>query len=174
MEVYMARFKPETGKIESLDEANLVLKEIGLLERELDSIDTASHKQIAEIKAKSAKKGLPIRNRILDLSSMLGAYAEYNRAELFKDSKSIKLSFGAFGYRKSTSISIKSTTLELLKKLGLMKYIRIKEEPDKEKMADMDDEALLQVDAVRKVKDGFFCEADKEEVNKDLLKEQIA
>jgi hypothetical protein len=28
-------------------------------------------------------------------------------------------------------------------------------------------------DAVRKVKDDFFCEADKEEINKELLKEQV-
>jgi phage host-nuclease inhibitor protein Gam len=75
---------------------------------------------------------------------------------LFKDKKTVQLSFGNFGYRKSTSISVKKTTLELLKKLGLDRYIRVKEEPDKEAMADMDDEALAQADAVRKVKDDFF------------------
>jgi hypothetical protein len=30
------------------------------------------------------------------------------------------------------------------------------------------------VNAVRKIKDDFFCEANKEEVNKELLKEQVA
>lgn len=84
------------------------------------------------------------------------------------------LSFGSFGYRKSTSISVKKTTLELLKELNLGKYIRIKEEADKDAMAAMTDEELTQVDAVRKVKDAFFCEANKEEINKELLKEQIA
>ena len=69
---------------------------------------------------------------------------------------------------------MKKTTLELLKKLHLDKYIRIKEEPDKEAMSALDDDALAQVDAVRKIKDDFFCEANKEEVNKELLKEQIA
>jgi hypothetical protein len=49
-----------------------------------------------------------------------------------------------------------------------------KEEPDKDAMAEMNDETLAQVDAVRKVKDDFFCEANKEEANKELLKEQIA
>jgi phage host-nuclease inhibitor protein Gam len=61
-----------------------------------------------------------------------------------------------------------------LRKLGFSKYIRVKEEPDKEAMAELDDESLAQVDAVRKVKDAFFCEANKEEVNKELLKEQVA
>ena len=170
----MARLKPQVGKIETLDQANLVLKEIGLLEKELESIDGDAHKQIAEIKEAAAKAGQTIRKRIADDSALLGAYAEYNRADLFKDKKSVQLSFGTFGYRKSTSISVKKTTLELMKKLGLDKYVRVKEEADKDAMAALDDETLAQVDAVRKVKDDFFCEADKEEINKELLKEQVA
>jgi phage host-nuclease inhibitor protein Gam len=170
----MARFKPQVGKINSLEDANLVLKEIGLLERELEAIDAEAHKLIAEIKADAVKKGEGIRKRIADNSARLGAYAQYNREELFKDRKSVEISFGSFGYRKSTSISVKKATVELLRKLNLLKYIRVKEEPDKEAMAELDDETLAQVDAVRKIKDEFFCEANKEEINKELLKEQIA
>ena len=170
----MARLKPPMGKIENLDQANLVLKEIGLLEKELEGIDSDAHRQIAEIKEDAAKRGKVIRDRIVDASARLGSYAGYNKEELFKDRKSVQLSFGVFGYRKSTAISTKKTTLELLKKMKLNKCIRVKEEPDKEAMAELDDEPLAQVDAVRKVKDDFFCEADKEEVNKELLKEQVA
>jgi phage host-nuclease inhibitor protein Gam len=170
----MARLKPSVGKIKSIEDANFVLKEIGMLEHELAAIDAEADKQMAEIKVESAKRGEGIRKRIVDLSALLGAYADYNREELFKERKSIELSFGIFGYRKSTSISVKKTTLGLLKRLNLDKYIRIKEEPDKEAMGEMDDESLAQVDAVRKVKDVFYLEANKEEINKDLLKEQIA
>ena len=170
----MARYKPDIGKIKTLEDANLALKEIGLLEHELEAIDTEAHKQIAEIKADCAKQGEGLRKRITDLSALLGAFAEYNREELFKDRKSQKLSFGEFGYRKSTAISVKKTTLELLKKLKLVRYIRIKEEIDKDLMAEMTDESLAQVDAVRKVKDSFFCEANREQVNKELLKEQVS
>ncbi|MCL1813411.1 MAG: host-nuclease inhibitor Gam family protein [Treponema sp.] len=170
----MARLKPQVGKINTLDEANMVLKEIGLLEKELECIDGDAHKLIADIKEDAAKKGQAIRNRIADDSALIGAYAKYNQAELFKDRKSVQLSFGSFGFRKSTSISVKKTTLELLKKLKLTKCIRIKEEVDKEAMSILDDETLAQVDSVRKVKDDFFCEADKEEINKELLKEQVA
>jgi phage host-nuclease inhibitor protein Gam len=169
----MARLKPNVKKIESLEDANLTLKEIGLLERELETIDGGAHKQIAEIKTAAVKAGEPIRRRIADLSALLGAYAEYNRAELFKDKKTVQVSFGIFGYRKSTSISVKKTTLELLKKLGKTIFVRTKEEVDKEGMAALSDEELAMVDAVRKVKDDFFCEADKEEINTDLLKEQM-
>ncbi|MDR2785051.1 MAG: host-nuclease inhibitor Gam family protein [Treponema sp.] len=169
----MARLKPNVKKIESLEDANLTLKEIGLLERELETIDGDAHRQIAEIKTAAVKEGEPIRKRITDLSALLGAYAEYSRAELFRDKKTVQVSFGVFGYRKSTSISVKKTTLELLRKLGKTVFIRTKEEADKEAMAVLTDEELAMVDAVRKVKDDFFCEADKEEINKDLLKEQM-
>jgi phage host-nuclease inhibitor protein Gam len=166
--------KPQVGKINSLEDANLVLKEIGILEHELAGIDAEAHKQMADIKADAAKKGEALRKRIVDNAALLGAYAEYNRSDLFKDRKSVDLVFGSFGYRKSTSISVKKTTLELLHKLKLDTYIRLKEEADKEAMAKMTDEELAQVDAVRKEKDDFFCEANKEEINKELLKEQIA
>ena len=170
----MARLKPQVGKISTLDEANMVLKEIGLLERELESIDADAHKRIAEIKTDAVKKGEPVRKQIADDSALLGAFASYNKAELFKDKKSVQLSFGIFGYRKSISISVKKTTLELLKKLKLHKYIRVKEDVDKEAMAGLPDDTLEQVDSVRKVKDDFFCEADKEEINKELLKDEVA
>ncbi|MDR0585367.1 MAG: host-nuclease inhibitor Gam family protein [Treponema sp.] len=169
----MARFKPSVGKIETLEEANLVLKEIGLLESELEGIDAEAHRQITEIKSIAEKDGKPLRKRVADLAALLGAYAEYNKEELFKDRKTVDLSFGAFGYRKSTSISVKKTTVELLKKLNLIQYVRSKEEPDKEAMAALDDETLSQVDAVRKVKDDFFCQANREEINKELLKKQV-
>ncbi|MDR0709623.1 MAG: host-nuclease inhibitor Gam family protein [Spirochaetaceae bacterium] len=170
----MARMKPQVGKINSLEDANLALKEIGLLEREIEGIDNAAASEIAEIKAAAAKKGEALRKRIVENANLIGAYAEYNRAELFRDKKSVDLPFGAFGYRKSTSISVKKTTLGLLKKLNLTKYIRIKEEVDKDAIAEMTNESLAQVDAVRKVKDEFYCEANKDEVNKELLKEQLA
>jgi phage host-nuclease inhibitor protein Gam len=166
--------KPLVGKINSLEDANTALKEIGLLERELEAIDAEAGKAIAEIKAAAVKKGEALRKRIVDNASMIGAYAEYNKADLFRDRKSVEVVFGSFGYRKSTSISVKKTTLELLKKLKLDKYIRIKEEPDKEGMAGLTDETLAQVDAVRKIKDEFYCEANKEEINQELLKEQVA
>lgn len=83
----MARLKPQVGKINTLDEANLVLKEIGILEKELEAIDNEAHKQIAAIKEEAAKKGAGIRKRITDDASLLNIYANYNKDDLFKDKK---------------------------------------------------------------------------------------
>lgn len=147
------RIKPQVGKLESLDDVNLALRDIGLKEKELDAIDSKAAKEIAETAAK------------------IQAYAEYNKAELFKDKKSVDLSFGKIGYRQSTKISVKKTTLELLKKLGFKSCVRIKEECDKDAMSNLSDDDLKSVDAARKVSNDFFCEANMEEVNKDLLKQ---
>ena len=59
--------------------------------------------------------------------------------------------------------------MELLKKLGFKSCVRIKEECDKDAMGNLSDEDLKSVDAARKVSNDFFCEANMEEVNKDLL-----
>ena len=163
------RIKPQVGKLESLDDVNLALRDIGLMEKELDAIDAKAAKDIAEIKTKAAKDGEDLRKDIATTAAKIQAYAEYNKAELFKDKKSVDLSFGKIGFRQSTKISVKKTTLELLKKLGFKSCVRIKEECDKDAMGNMTDEDLKSVDAARKVSNDFFCEANMEEVNKDLL-----
>jgi phage host-nuclease inhibitor protein Gam len=169
----MARHKPNVKKIETVEDANLVLKEIGLLEVELKTIDSEAHKRIADIKESAAKQGEDKRKRIAELSGLLGAFSEYNKDDLFRDRKSVELSFGKFGYRASTAITVRKTTIELLKKLGMGKYLRVKEEADKEAMSVLSDEELAQVDAVRKHKNDFFFETNLDEINKELLKEQM-
>lgn len=191
----MARYKTEDGKIESLDEVNLALKDIGLAEKELAAIDAKCNEEIAKLKEKALKDGEKLRNRISSTVERIQSYAEYNKQELFKDAKSVDLAFGKIGYRKSTKISVKKTTVELLKKLLAGKKlvleetkeeekrtplvalitkieacIRIKEEPNKDALSLMEDSFLQEVGATRKVTNDFFCEANAEEVNKDLLK----
>lgn len=165
------RIKPQVGKLESLDDVNLALRDIGLKEKELDAIDSKAAKEIAEIRTRAAKDGEELRKEIAETAAKIQAYAEYNKAELFKDKKSVDLSFGKIGYRQSTKISVKKTTLELLKKLGFKSCVRIKEECDKDAMGNLSDDDLKSVDAARKVSNDFFCESNMEEVNKDLLKQ---
>jgi phage host-nuclease inhibitor protein Gam len=163
------RYKPiEGGKLESLDDVNMALRDIGLIERELEDINTDLNKQTAKLKSDAEKRAKPLKAKIKELTTRVKAYAEYNRDDLFDGRKSIELTFGMFGYRKSTKISIRKSTLELLEKLKLNEFIRIKKEPDKEKMAEMSNETLAQVDAVRKVSDAFFCEAKVDVVRQDV------
>lgn len=183
-----------SGKIESLDDVNMALKDIGLAQKELDAIDAKANAEIAKIKEKALKDGESLRTKITESASKIQSYAEYNKDELFKDAKSIELSFGKIGYRKSTKISVKKTTLDMLKKLldgrklelekaeseekrnaitvlitKIQSCIRVKEEPNKESLGLMDNAFLQIVGASRKITNDFFCEANIEEVNKDLL-----
>lgn len=183
-----------SGKIESLDDVNMALKDIGLAQKELDAIDAKANAEIAKIKEKALKDGESLRTKITESASKIQSYAEYNKDELFKDAKSLELSFGKIGYRKSTKISVKKTTLEMLKNLldgrklelekaeseekrnaitvlitKIQSCIRVKEEPNKESLGLMDDAFLKTVGASRKITNDFFCEANIEEVNKDLL-----
>ena len=164
------RFKPETSKLETLEDVNLAMRDIGLWQRELNALDTQANKEIAEVKTRASKAGEPLRGKISATVAKIQAFAEYNKDEYFVDRKSVDLSFGTMGWRKSTSISVKKPTLDLLKKLKMADCIRVKQEPDKEAMASLVDETLASVDAVSKVKNYFFVEAKTEEVNKDLLK----
>jgi len=83
---------------------------------------------------------------------------------LLSDKKTIELTFGLFGYRQSTSISVKRDTLELLKKHGLEEAIVTKETPNKEVMRDWSEEKLALVDAKRVVEDKFWVEAKQNDV----------
>ncbi len=160
------RLKPKIEKIYSIEEANDILKEVGLLQIELDEIDAEAQRGIIAIREKALLRGESIRGRIEELSNLIGNFAQYNKEGLFSDKKSITLTFGVFGFRKSTSIHVKKSTLELLKKFKMDRFIRVKEEPNKDLMAELSDIDLAKVDAHRKNKDDFFLEANREEINK--------
>jgi phage host-nuclease inhibitor protein Gam len=157
-------------QIKSLDDANQALAEIGRLTMRLEAIDGKAAEKIGKIKEEAAKNGEEFRERIKELESALALFSEYNKGDLFKDKKSISLSYGTIGFRLSTKISIKSSTLDLLKKLFGGKGVRIKEEVDKEELKDWSDTDLAQVDAAKITKDIFFYEVNREEVNKDLMR----
>ncbi len=121
-------------------------------------------------KEQAAKDGEDARERIQELDSALALFAEYNKPELFRDKKTLALSYGNIGFRLSTKVSIKKTSLELLKKLFPNKGVRVKEEIDKEELKTWEDSDLAQVDAAKVEQDTFFYEVNREEVNKDLLR----
>lgn len=165
----MARFKLAIKKIDSIADIDSILKEIGLAERELEAIDSKAQREIIAIREKAIKDGELLRNIIQELSIMVGSYAEQNRNTLFSDKKSMDLTFGTFGFRKSTSIQVKKSTLELLKRYNMDKFIRIKEEVNRELMSELDDETLTKIDSFRKVNDNFFCDTNREEINRIIM-----
>lgn len=159
-----------SAQVKSLDDANQALAEIGRLTMQLEAIDGKAAEKIGKIKEDAAAKGAEARDRIKDLENALTIYSEYNKGELFKDRKSIPLSYGSIGYRLSTKVSVKKTTLELLQKLFNGKGTRTKEEVDKEQLKDWEDTDLAQVDAAKVTKDTFYYEVNRDEINKNLMR----
>ncbi len=66
-------------------------------------------------------------------------------------------------------MSVKKSTIELLKKLFPGKGIRVKEEIDKEALAEFEDGELAQVDAAKVENDVFGYKVNRDEINKRLL-----
>ena len=165
----MSRIKPNIQAIESVEEADQALKEAALLEIELEKIDARYSKKIGQIKEDAAKAGEAIRDELKKIGDALSIFAQYNKVKMFDKKKSLGLNWGEIGFRKSTKIKTKRTTLELLKKLMGGKGIRIQEQIDKEALKEWQDERLAQVDAAKITEDNFFYEINKEQVNRELL-----
>ncbi len=112
---------------------------IGDLQREIDVITAQLNERVEELKKKAEEKIVPLRECVMDQFGALYTYAEGDRSTLTEGGvrKTIEFPAGKFGWRMSppaVSIRNKEKVLEILKGLGLERFIRIVEEPDKEAM----------------------------------------
>jgi len=148
--------------ISGWQQADDFVKQIGELQLKINQAELEATEKINQSKEMMAKTVEPLQNKIKILSDSLEAFAA-NHVEDFGKAQSRKLNFGLLGWRRSTSISIKESTLELIKKIFGKKaetYIRVKEEVNKETLAELNDQQLTSVDAKRKPKEVFFVEPD--------------
>lgn len=162
----MARKRIETGTtLQSWDDVDRCLAEIGRIDRELGLIEAGQQESIDQIKAATKLAAEPLQNKKLGLELAIKDYAEANRAE-FAKVKSRELTFGIIGFRLSTSVVIKrvADTLQALKDLGLTGCIRTKEELDKDAMRNLPLETLHNVGASLRQVDAFGYEIKREEV----------
>ncbi len=167
----MARTKSNAATIKSLEEADAILKEMCEIEADIEYIDNTANEKIAKIKEKAAADGKALRDRYKSCHETLKSYAAYFRGELFKDRKSLDRPFGTLGFRKAPdAISCTQQTAELLKKIGLDQYVRVRIEPDKEAMLGLTDDTLSKVEAVRKSREDFYVETKRDLVNQELSK----
>ncbi|HAL45499.1 MAG: hypothetical protein A2Y12_08815 [Planctomycetes bacterium GWF2_42_9] len=146
--------------ISDWQQADDFLKQIGELQLEINQAEADANEQAN--KAKMIAIAEPLQKKIKILQDGLEAFAA-NHVDDFGKAQSRKLNFGLLGWRRSTSISIKESTLELIKKVFGKKadtYIRLKEEVNKETLSELTDQQLVSIDARRKPKEVFFVEPD--------------
>lgn len=164
------RKKPQNlYPVKDLVEANAVLAEIGALKRKISSINDSLSDDIDRLKADAEAKAAPVATRLASLENGLLAFAEYNKGEVFGTKRSLELTFGVLGYRRSSEIAPQTKiTLAMilgrLEELGLSDAIRITKQVNKEEMRTWPDERLELVGARRVEKDTFWYEIKDEEI----------
>lgn len=135
-----ARKRIKTDAIEyvcmSREEANAAVAQIGNLQRERETIQTAMNSEIATITDSYEERAHPLGETIKMLSRGVQAWAEVHRTDLLKGGgKTVKLASGKLSWRtRPPSVAVRGAALVIaaLKRLGLRRFIRSKEEVDKE------------------------------------------
>ena len=124
---------------QSRDDVNDAIAKIGLAQRERARIQADMNDQLAKVKQGFEDEAKPFNEQIEALSKGVQTWCEAHRAELTKEGK-VKFHGFAAGEVKwrmrppRVSIRAVENVMETLKRLGLSRFIRVKEEPNKEAM----------------------------------------
>jgi len=117
-------------------EAEDLLGEIGRLQRMVVDVETQMNGELAAVKARAADVAAPLNQAIADQFAALHVWAETHRDELLLGkAKTAKLATGEISWRMSPpAVSVRGAdkVIETLKRLGLGRFLRTKEEIDKQ------------------------------------------
>jgi phage host-nuclease inhibitor protein Gam len=121
----------------SREEVDACIKQIGDAQRRREEIRTAMNEELAAVKARYEEQAAPHSAVIKELGEGVRIWCEANRAELTRDgkTKTARLQAGEIRWRlRPPSVSVRAAGLviEALKRLGLDRFIRTKEEIDKD------------------------------------------
>ena len=163
---------------QSLDEASAYVAAIAEEQRTIDKLQAEFNQKVKELQEQAVAAVKPHSTQVEALVEGVYAFAQSRQAELIGDGKkkSVDVPAGTFGWRltpPAVSITGVEDVLERLKKMKLQKFIRTKEEIDKEAML-KDQEQALKVEGVSiGQREEFFVKPTelKVEVVKKLKKE---
>lgn len=120
---------------QTMQEAEELLAEIGRLQREVGTIERDMNDELAQVKQDYSDDAAPINAQIDEDFAALHTWAEANREELLKHGgKTAKLATGELSWRvtpPSVRVTGAAVVLKTLRRLGLARFIRTKEEIDK-------------------------------------------
>ncbi len=128
---------------ESKGEAEMLIAQIGDLQRQIQTIETRMQDRVAKLKAASDQKAAPLNAELKKTFERVQAWAEANRAELTESGKrkTVEMGAGTIAWRfDPLSITVSTKKLEgILKTLrskGLRRLIRSTHNVDKEAVKD--------------------------------------
>ena len=124
---------------QSRDEVNDAIAKVGIAQRERARIQADMNDEMAKTKQRFEEEAKPFNEQIEALSKGVQTWCEANRATLTKDGKVKFANFpaGEVKWRmRPPKVTLRAvdTVLETRKRLGLSRFIRTKEEPNKEAM----------------------------------------
>ena len=131
--------KPVIPVPRSLEKAAEFLSQIAEKQRAIDAIQSELNAKVDELKTEALLDVRSHQEMISQLVEGLFVFAESNREELTDNGKrkTVEVPTGWFGWRMTppvVSISNVKSVLKSLKELGLKRFIRTKEEPNKKAM----------------------------------------
>jgi len=145
-------------RLRDLPDVDGALYEMAQATAEIKQLEAVVEARINDLKEAYKQKAQPLVDRIKALELDVLAFAEDRKPDLFSDKRSLELTFGEIGFRRSTRISVRQDTLALLKELGWEEGIRVEESVNKEKLTEWSDEQLARVHASRTELDKFWYE----------------
>lgn len=129
---------PATAPVpQNLDEANASVREIGMAQRELARIEAQMNDALAATKEEHETLAAPHKEAIAARTAALQTWCEANRATLTKEGKvkTAQLPAGEIGWRMRPprcTVRGEESVLDAMRRLGLIRLIRTKEEVNKE------------------------------------------
>ncbi len=122
---------------QSREDVNHAIAEIGRLQRERDRIQAEMNDNLATIRAEYEAQAKPHADRISDLTHGVHTWCEAHRAELTREgkTKTCRFASGEVSWRtRPPSVVVRGAdaVIKALKALGLTRFLRVKEELDKE------------------------------------------
>ena len=158
------RVKPvlQVPVIKSTEEADAVLAEIAAHRRKIELYEIGLRESVDALKTECTDKCEAHKQAIEVRGQALMQFALARKDDLFSKRKSLDLTFGAFGFRASTSLQkAKKYTWErvltLLKERGIA-GVRIKEEVDKDILRGLDSATLAGLGCKLVTEDTFYYE----------------
>lgn len=155
----MAKKKEST--LQTWDEVNEAMKRLAELNIQKKTLETEQNRQIDEIKKETCLKADVIIKDIKSVEKDIIRFAEQNRAEFTKKRTKV-LTFGkiSFRYTKSIWCGDVPAAIRALKSFAMEKYLRTKEELNKDALIEADPMILGKCGILIKAEDKICVEPD--------------
>ena len=155
--------KKKESKYANWEDVNLAVRRMGEIDIQVDRLQGEMTLKVNEIKSKYDAKSQGLLAERKEIEKDITLFTDTCKDE-FTKTRHKELTFGKVAYKVTSKILIKSkdACLAALKALKMSDYIRIKEEPDKEAMVNLDQITLAKVGASIKVEDKLRIEPNLE------------